>query len=143
MGIVIPLRRRATKRLYKRVTLMQPAALVDEFGTVATAQITDISPGGLQVLCERYTMDSLHLSDRPPKASRAVPIDVHFKLPLSSGLVKLDVECRLVYVVPEGEAGEAGEAGEFVMGLQFLRFHDAGAHIVERFLKEAAVLELS
>ncbi|MFT5392689.1 MAG: hypothetical protein ACI8PT_002887 [Gammaproteobacteria bacterium] len=137
MGIVIPLRRRATKRMHKRVTLMQPVALVDGFGTVATAQIADISPGGLQVLCERYTMDSLHLSDRPPKASRAVPIDVHFKLPLSSGLVKLDVECRLVYVVPEGDLGE------FVMGLQFLRFHYAGAHIVERFLKEAAMLELS
>lgn len=136
MGTVIPLRRRTpTKRQHERISLRQPVALVDTFGTVATASIADISPGGMRVACDRYTMDSLHLSDERLDPAHASRIDVHFKLPLTSGLVKLDVECRLVYVV-RGE-----DSGEFLMGLQFMRFHYAGAHIVERFLKEASLLE--
>lgn len=136
MGTVIPLRRRTpTKRQHERVALCQPVALVDAFGTVATASTADLSPGGMQVACDRYTMDSLHLSDQRRDPSNAVRIDVHFQLPLTSGLVKLDVECRLVYVVADEDTGE------FLMGLQFVRFHYAGAHVVERFLREASLLE--
>lgn len=136
MGMVIPLRRRAdSKRQHSRVPLQQPVAIVDTFGTVATATTADISPGGMRVACDRYTMDSLHLSDRRPNPGHDVHLDVHLRLPLTSGLIKLDVECRLVYVVPNEDRTH------FLTGLQFIRFYNSGADIVARFLKEASLFE--
>ena len=138
MGMVIPLRRPTPlKRQHTRVPLHQPVALVDQFGTVATASTADISTGGMQLVCGRYTMDSLHLSDSELNPLREVTGDVHMKLPLSSGLTKLDVECRLVYVVP------SEDHHEFLIGLQFVRFIDSGAQAVDKFLQEASALESS
>jgi len=117
--------------------LTQPVALVDAYGTVATGRSVDISLGGMQIVCDRLTVDSLHLSDSQPAPENEIRLDVHFGLPLASGLAKLDAECRLVYVVP----GEP--LSDFLMGLQFVRFHYAGAQLVERFLREAELLQIS
>ncbi len=133
MNNVIPLRKR--KRQFRRVRIAQPVALVHTNGTVATALASDISQGGLQLRCDRYTIDSLHLSDTPPNPRRAVRLDLHFKLPLHSGLVKVDAECRLIYVV------DAPEPDAYLMGVQFTRFHYGGTSVVDRFIKEASDLE--
>ncbi len=137
MGVVIALRRR--RRRHERIPLRQPVALVHGNGTVATAMAVDISPGGMRVRCDRATLDCLHPSDEPLLArhGRSAPpvrLDAHLKLPLTSGLVKLDVETQLVYAVPSGE-------GDFLVGLEFRRFHYAGESLVERYVDEARTLD--
>jgi len=131
MGVVVALRRR--KRRFSRVAIEQPVALVHANGTVATTLGYNLSQGGMQVRCDRYTADSLYPSRMGPGRPRRVRIDAHFKLPLGSGLVKLDVECRLVYV-------NALPDGWYALGLEFVRFHYAGAAVVEKFLREAEAL---
>ena len=50
---------RRTRRL-PRIPLHQPVALVHSNGTVATACALHVTPGDMQVRCDRYTLDSLY-----------------------------------------------------------------------------------
>ena len=96
----------------------------------------DISSGGVRVQCDRYTLDSLYLSGFGPQVLDTVRIDVHFKLPLTSGMVKVDAETQLIYVLEEHRT-------RYLLGLEFVRFHYAGSGIVERFINEANAIDMA
>lgn len=117
------------RRRYPRVRIQQPVALVHENSTVVTGLATNVSGGGVRVLCDRYAADSLVTHHGRPGGA-GPRIDAHFMLPLATGLAKLDVQCRLAYMVDL-------EDGQVLMGLEFLRFHHDGRAYLCAFLNEA------
>ena len=118
------------RRRHERVMISQPVALVHENATVATSTAINISQGGLQALCDRYTMDSLHPSATRPGRHRSPRIDVHFRLPTNAGSAKLDIECRIAYVVQS-------EDSELSVGLEFVRVYEESRNVLDSFLQEA------
>ena len=100
------------RRRNTRVPFDQPVALVHGNSTVATALGADISIRGLQARCDRYTIDSLVRRDASLRGEASPHIDVHFRLPVGSNLLKVDARCRLIYVVEL-------DAGEHALGLHF------------------------
>ena len=95
MTLIQPTRSR-DKRL-TRIEIKRPIALVDGSGNVATAVAYDISPGGMQIHCDRATANLLNPVGRPSRPDQIPRVDAHFALPLKSGYAKVDVECRIVY----------------------------------------------
>ncbi len=131
MAVIYAFRERRAQ--FPRINLEQPVALVHTNATVATAIISNISPGGMQVCCDRYTADSLHASSEPLGKRKAVCIDAHFLLPSPTGTRKIDVECRLAHVAEISER-------EYALGLEFIEFQHGGREELEAFLAEAITL---
>ena len=125
-----PLQRRRTAR----VPICQPVALVHENATVVTGMATNISIGGVQVVCDRRAADALCGERRRFRMTQAPGIDLHFKLPLNEGLVKLDVETRLAYVNDIAR-------NQVLLGLEFVCHHNGGERFLADFLREADSLD--
>lgn len=118
------------RRRHQRVPICQPVALVHENATVVTGMATNLSIGGLQVVCDRRAADALCGERRRFRGAQGPRIDLHFKLPLSGGLVKLDIETRLTYVNDIARS-------QVLLGLEFvLHHHDSHVHLAT-FLREA------
>ncbi len=131
MAVIYAFRERRAR--FPRINLEQPVALVHANATVATACISNISPGGMQVCCDRYTADSLHASSEPLGKRNKVSIDAHFLLPSPTGIRKIDVECRLAHVAELS-------GGEYALGLEFIEFQHGGREELKAFLGEAVSL---
>jgi hypothetical protein len=112
----------------------QPVALVHDNATVATTLATNISAGGMQTVCDRYTTDALHPSAVRLTRASAPRIDAHFKLPVNGALVKFDIECRLAYVT-------AVEDSQYCIGLEFFLLADGCLPYLAQFLREAVLLD--
>ena len=125
-----------SRRRHPRVRLVQPVALVHENATVATSVCANISSGGMQVVCDRYTTDSLHPNTRRITRENAPYIDAHLKLPANRGLTKLDCECRMTYLIADDDS-------RFTLGLEFLSLHEPSRNNLSAFLTEALELDES
>ena len=85
-------------RRHPRVAFDQPVALIHRNSTAVTVQGVNISQCGLQVVTDRYTVDSLLTYEVPLNTRNAPSIDAHFRLPVNTEMLKVDAHCRLVYV---------------------------------------------
>jgi len=75
-------------------------------------QGANISQCGLQVITDRYTVDSFLRYEIPLSAKNAPQVDAHFRLAVGAEMLKVDAHCRLVYVFDM-------EDGRHAMGLSF------------------------
>lgn len=119
-----------TRRRVARVPIGQPVAMVHENSTVVTCFGINISPGGMQLTCDRHTADALLVYDRRGIIGRSPHVDMHFMLPLAKGLVKVDVGCRLVYACDR-------EDGRVLLGVEFTELREDCRRHIEVFLAEA------
>ncbi|MFZ0257456.1 MAG: PilZ domain-containing protein [Gammaproteobacteria bacterium] len=118
----------ARSREVPRIQIRRPVALVTDDGYVATAVTRDLSPGGMQIRCDRanaYALNPAGDFSVQPVPSR---IDAHFTLPLTAGLAKIDVECRMVYF------NELRM--EYLIGFVFSHFKDYSFLKLDRFIQE-------
>lgn len=134
MGDVLPFPKR--RRRHPRTEIRQPVALVHGNGTVATVLGINVSLGGLQVICDRYTLDTLLPCRTLGRSPVGTPIDAHFKLPLSAGMAKLDLGCRVAYIAQ-------AEPPSFLVGLEFARVTAGSRETLEAFLEEALAFDLA
>lgn len=118
------------RRLHQRVPICQPVALVHENATVVTGMATNLSVGGIQIICDRRAADALCGERRRFSIAQGPRIDLHFKLPLNTGLVKLDVETRLAYVNDIAR-------NQVLLGLEFVHYQNDSAQSLNAFLREA------
>jgi len=125
MGTVIEFP--AHPRQYTRVAFDQPVALIHRNSTVVTAQGANISQSGLQVITDRYTVDSLLRYEVPLNAKNAPQVDAHFRLASGGEMLKVDAHCRLVYVFDMDD-------GRHAMGLNFEDLDPASRENVLIFL---------
>lgn len=99
-------------------------------GEVIHAITVNLSPAGIQIACDRVTVNSiLPLSQRRvPKPTREV--DVRLRFPESSGMPEiLDVRCKAIFSRRVAE-------NEYRIGLQFQGFEGEDYHKLERFLDD-------
>ena len=120
----------AQRRHHQRVAICQPVALVHENATVVTGMATNLSHGGIQIICDRRAADALCGERRRFRVGQGPNIDLHFKLPLNTGLVKLDIETRLAYVNDIAR-------NQVLLGLEFVHHHNDSAKFLDSFLREA------
>ncbi len=120
------------------MAIRQPVALVHANGTVATVLAINVSLGGLQVTCDRYTLDALLPSGAEPGRPLGTMVDAHFRLPLRAGLAKIDMRCRVAYVSEVDP-----ERSVYVVGLRFRGADQPGRAALETFLEEALALDLA
>jgi len=119
---------RARSREVPRIETRRPVALVTEDGYAATAVISDISPGGMQICCDRANAYALNPSGAKIVHPTFPRVDAHFTLPVEAGLVKIDVECRMVYF--------SELLMEYLVGFSFCHFKDYGFLKLDRFIRE-------
>ena len=117
------------RRRHPRVPLSQPVALVHESAAVATAVASNVSRGGIQVLCDRYSFHALCRPQDRGEQQVTDHIDVHLKLPVNTGLANLDLECRLAYV-------RTADSEEYTLGLEFVAMNNLTQVHLDRFLRE-------
>ena len=99
-------------RRHPRVAFEQAVALIHRNSTVVSVEGVNISQSGMQVITDRYTVDSLLRYEVPLNAQNAPRVDAHFRLPVDTENLKVDAHCRLVYVFDM-------EDGHHAMGLNF------------------------
>ena len=99
-------------------------------GEIIHAITVNLSPAGVQIACDRITVNSiLPLSQRrPPNKTREV--DVRLRFPESSGMPHIiDARCAAVFSRRVAE-------NEYRIGLQFLSFEGDGYRKLEHFLDD-------
>ncbi len=120
---------RARSRELPRIEIGRPVALVTEDGYVATAVTRDLSPGGMQIRCDRANAFALNPAGQLLIKPAPLRIDAHFTLPLIAGLAKIDVECCMIYF------NELRM--EYLVGFEFSHFKDYSFLKLDRFIQEA------
>ncbi|NIM27808.1 MAG: hypothetical protein GWN21_15435 [Gammaproteobacteria bacterium] len=121
---------RKYKRDYPRVPVHLPVEVSMSDGEVIHAITVNLSPAGIQIACDRFTVNSiLPLSQRRvPSESREV--DVRLRFPESSGMPDVvDVRCRAVFSRRVAE-------NEYRIGLHFESFEGDGYRKLEHFLDD-------
>ena len=119
----------ARSREVPRIQIRRPVALVTEDGYVATAVTHDLSPGGMQIRCDRANAYALNPAGELLVQPGLPRIDAHFTLPLTAGLAKIDVECHMVHF------NELRM--EYFVGFAFSHFKDYSFLKLDRFIQEA------
>jgi hypothetical protein len=99
-------------------------------GEVIHAVTVNLSPAGIQIACDRVTVDSiLPLSQRRiPRSTRA--LDVRLRFPESSGMPDvIDARCQAVFSRRVAE-------NEYRIGLQFQGFEGDAYQKLEHYLDD-------
>ena len=121
---------RKYKRDYPRVPANLPVEVSTPDGEVIHAITVNLSPAGIQIACDRVTVNSIMpLNSRhPPKDTRQV--DVRLRFPESSGMPHvIDARCTAVFSRRVAE-------NEYRIGLQFLSFHGDDYRKLEHFVDD-------
>ena len=86
------------KRKYPRIVIDRPAE-IRHGGKVLQGVIRDISPDGLQIRCDRKTMQAIHPSGKSIKGENGPLVKVVFKLLVGRQEKTIKAEARLYYFV--------------------------------------------
>ncbi|TDJ21231.1 MAG: PilZ domain-containing protein [Gammaproteobacteria bacterium] len=116
------------KRDYPRIPAHLPVELSMPDGEIIHAITVNLSPAGIQIACDRATVNSiLPLSQRRlPKNTRQV--EVRLRFPESSGMPHIiDARCTAVFSRRVAE-------NEYRIGLQFQGFEGEDYQKLEHFL---------
>ncbi|MEE8286412.1 MAG: PilZ domain-containing protein [Gammaproteobacteria bacterium] len=116
------------KRDYPRIPAHLPVEVSMPDGEIIHAITVNLSPAGIQIACDRVTVNSiLPLSQRRlPKRTRQV--DVRLRFPESSGMPDIiDARCTAVFSRRVAE-------NEYRIGLQFQGFEGEDYQKLEHFL---------
>ena len=86
------------KRKYPRVAVDRPMEILSG-GQMLKGVIHDISPDGLQIRCDRKTMQAIRPSGKSIKGGAGPLVNVVFKLPLGRHEKTIKTEARMYYFV--------------------------------------------
>ena len=112
---VLPvLRYHEEQRDYPRVDLRVPVALSTRERRVIHATTRNISPGGMQIRCDRAAAQRLHPSGSHIAPGKGPPVIVRTKLPVCEGEQPFVGVARLTYVTPR-------PPDQIAFGLEFTR----------------------
>jgi hypothetical protein len=118
------------RRQYPRLTTQFPAELDDAHGGRVPVTATNVSLGGLQVLCDRHTALRIAPNGSIVSPRDATPITVRVTLPLRDGThVKVEVRCR-----PRVLRRIAAE--EYRLGLEYELFNGHSYQALEAFIDD-------
>jgi hypothetical protein len=120
------------RRKYPRIVIDAPVRMT--FGrNVLDGLVHDVSPDGLQVRCDRKTMQRIHPSGRAIKGESGPLFSAAFQLPIGSDDKRFDAEARLYYfVLLPGEKGL-----DVAFGARFTGVSPANQEVLDAFIRDA------
>lgn len=116
------------KRVYPRIVIDRPIAMVLSNGQALEALAHDISPGGIQVRCNLKAAQILKTEKENLGKKAALDFEVNFILPLEDKQVKVLIRCKPSYLVKL-------EDDAYAMGLQFTKVGEDSRKILKRFIE--------
>lgn len=120
------------RRQYPRIIINCPADINYEDKTLK-AIVHDISPDGLQMRCNRKTLQAIHPDGTYIKDNNAPGMDVTFLLSTGKWQSEVKTYCKMYYFVLLPEKVEEDVA----FGLKFIEFKEGGAKYVVDFIEDA------
>jgi len=118
------------KRKYPRIIVDCPVSMLLPGGREVEALAHDVSPGGLQLRSDKQTARILNAENEKLKQGPATDFEVNFTLPLKDVQEKLQVKCKLAYMVKL-------EEDCYAMGLQFTNVEGNNRKILRRFIESS------
>lgn len=120
------------RRRFPRIGIGVPAELTFQ-GKSLRGKIHDLSPDGLQVRCNRKTLQAIRPSGKYIHREDAPVLETVFKLDVRGKVTEIHATVRMYYfVLLPGERDF-----DVAFGGQFMEFGDHGEQIVERFISDA------
>ena len=114
------------KRDYPRVHLFRPIKLTYQDGTEIKANLRDLSPDGLQAVCDGDA--AIGLSDiTPGDTSAQSRITACFNLPVNDEFLDITIECKFVHLTTVPDEGVA-------VGLSFVYCRQPDLEHLKRFI---------
>ncbi len=99
-------------------------------GEVIHAITVNLSPAGIQIACDRVTVNSILPVSQRPLPRNTPEVDVRLRFPESSGMPEvIDARCKAVFSRRVAE-------NEYRIGLQFQRFQGDDYQKLEHFLDD-------
>lgn len=120
---------RSYKRDHPRVNVRLPVELTVPGGEVIHALTVNISPAGVQIACDRVTVNSILPLNRQATGEPRREFDVRLRFPESSGMPDV-IETRCAAAFSRRMAEH-----EYRVGLQFLGLEDDDYRKLEHFLE--------
>jgi hypothetical protein len=116
------------KRAFDRIETEHSIRIIGEDGSSLPAIAANISLTGLQILCDRPTMERITPHGAETKAAHEVHIRVRVTLPdMPENQNKLGLFGRVVAVRPGGQ-------DEFRIGVQFIDYEPGSYNALESYL---------
>ncbi len=120
------------KRKYPRVTVDRPMEILCD-GRELQGVIHDISPDGLQIRCDRKTMQTIRPGGKAVKSGTGPLVNVVFRLPVGRRERTIKAEARLYYfVLLPGE-----KPLDVAFGARFTSLGKDSQNDVEAFFRDA------
>lgn len=116
----------AEQRTHPRVNLFRPLKLIHQNGSVIKASLRDISPGGVQAMCDRESAQDLG-SDGRVSPSAGPQVFAAFNLPVGDGFVDIEVDCRMIHLSLAEDEGVA-------IGLRYVSFRGPSLDNLRQFI---------
>lgn len=120
------------RRKYPRIIIDCPADIHYK-GKILKAIVHDISPDGLQMRCNRKTLQSIRPDGTYIKDNNAPGMDVTFLLSTGNWQYEIKTSCKMYYFVLLPEKVEEDVA----FGLKFVEFRDESAKYIDNFISDA------
>jgi len=119
------------RRLYPRVHARVPVRLTGPAGEAVDVVGNDLSPGGLQVRCERAAAARLHAGERLAEAG--VECTFRLELELEGSPQPVNGRGRIIHLTP---IPDAPPQQQMALGVQFLAIDNGGERVLMRFIEQ-------
>lgn len=114
------------KRGYPRVHLFRPIKLTHHDGTEIKANLRDLSPDGLQAVCDRDSTNGLS-GISPGDESVQSRVTACFSLPIDDEFFDITIECKFIHLSVVPDEGVA-------IGLSFVHCRQPDLDRLKRFI---------
>jgi len=128
--VAIPGPPAADVRRYPRVLVDEDAHFARPATGAVVARVHDVSPDGLQVVCDRDTMRAFVPPGGLRPDAESPRVLARFSLPLADGRERIDVECRVIHMA-------VGDGAEFALGLKFSSMSAHSASVLQEFIEQS------
>jgi hypothetical protein len=119
------------RRGYPRIPATFPVKVLGEDGAELAVRTIDIAPGGLKLECDKLTAYGLSRRVGRIAPEQSPDLRIQFDLPLSSGSVRIDTRCRMIYLYLQPEDDVV------ILGVEFMELPGESFSAIEQFMEQS------
>ena len=117
------------KRKHPRIVVERPISMVLSAGDILNASLYDISPGGVQVHCDKITAHKFQYEYEISKEKGTTRFRVTFKLAFKDHEEILEALCRMVYIL------KRDQQDIYAIGVEFTELKGENRNILKKYLE--------
>lgn len=122
------LQRFEERRKYPRIIVNCPIYLLLSNDEKVKAIVYDVSPGGIQVRCDRITAHKVQYEYESFKEKASTKFKLIFMLPLEGKEEKVGSTCRLAFIMRL-------ENDRYAIGMEFIEMENVSRKTLKRFIE--------